>query len=262
MCFKLCLAQTEYPPNGDVTSLVESVALRAQQQGAALLAFPENLMHPRELTISELALLAEPLDGPFVQAVCAIAKQHSLSIVFTTNEINPAGGPPFNTAVLVDSNGAIAGMYRKCHLYDAHGVRESDRMSAGNGLCKPIRTPFCSIGLGICYDLRFPEVARTLALGGSELILFPAAWHDGPNKALHWETLLRARAVENECFVAGVCHGAERYVGKSYVFDPLGNKVACGTDELLTCVIDPKVVRTTRNNMPVFDHRRPELYAQ
>ena len=74
MCFKLCLAQTGYPPNGDVTSLVESVALRAQQQGAALLAFPENLMHPRELTTSELALLAEPLDGPFVQDL--LSKEH------------------------------------------------------------------------------------------------------------------------------------------------------------------------------------------
>lgn len=261
MSFTLCLAQTGYPSNGDVVLLVESIAKRAQQQGATLLAFPENLMHPRELSNAELALLAEPLDGPFVQAICAIAQRYELSIAFTTNETNPAGDPPYNTALLAGSNGTIAATYRKCHLYDAHGTRESDRMTAGSKLCQPIRTPFCTIGLGICYDLRFPEVARSLALGGSELLLFPAAWHNGPNKAMHWKTLLRARAIENECFVAGVCHGASRYVGQSFVFDPMGNEVAGGTDELLTCVIDPKEVDAARSNMPVFAHRKPGLYT-
>lgn len=262
MSFKLCLAQTGYPPNEDVLSLVESAATRACQQNVALLVFPENLMHPRELSTEELFSLAEPLVGPTVQGICAIAKQHGLWIAFTTNEENPAGGPPFNTAVVVDSGGEIKGTYRKCHLYDAHGVRESDRLTAGSRLCQPIQTPFCTIGLGICYDLRFPEASRQLALGGCDLLLFPAAWHDGPNKVLHWKTLLRARAIENECFVAGVCHGDKRFVGHSYAFDPVGNELVSGTDELLMCDIDPLTVRITRDTMPVFAHRRPELYSR
>jgi predicted amidohydrolase len=115
--------------------------------------------------------------------------------------------------------------------------------------------------MGICYDLRFPEVARTLALAGSGLLLFPAAWHDGPNKPLHWKTLLRARAIENECFVAGICDAGTRYVGTSHVFDPLGNELVGGSDDLFTCDIDLDAVRSARYAMPVFSHRRPELYG-
>ncbi|MEE1159040.1 MAG: nitrilase-related carbon-nitrogen hydrolase, partial [Atopobiaceae bacterium] len=195
------------------------------------------------------------------QEVARIARAQSLWIVYTMNETNPAGGPPFNTAVVLGSDGSIQGAYRKTHLYDAHGVRESDRMTAGNNLCVPICMPFCTLGLGICYDLRFPEVARNLALGGCDIMLFLAAWHDGPHKPLHWKTLLRARAIENECFVGGVCHAGPRYVGESHVFDPLGVTCATGSDDLLVCDIDPHAVSSARDAMPVLSHRRPSLYV-
>ncbi len=260
--FRLGMAQTGFPPDGDVLAQVASFAAHAKDAGVQLLAFPENLMQPAELDASQLAALAEPLDGPFAQAMGQIARTHGLWLAFTMSERNPAGGPPFNTAVVVDAQGAVRGSYRKCHLYDAHGVRESDRMSAGDALCAPIRTPFCTLGLGICYDLRFPEVARTLALGGCDLILFPAAWHDGPRKARHWQTLLAARAIENECYVAGICHAGDRYVGTSHVFGPLGEELAGGSDDLLVCDVAPDATRAARDAMPVFAHRRPELYPR
>lgn len=261
MGFTLGLAQTAFPADGSAVNQVRRCAKAAHKRGTTLLAFPENLMYPHELATAELADLAEPLDGSFVGDVRRIAQQYGLWIAFTMSEANAAGAPPFNTAVVVSDDGMICGTYRKCHLYDAHNVRESDRMSAGSELCAPIRTPFCTLGLGICYDLRFPEVARHLALAGCNVLLYPAAWHNGANKQLHWKTLLRARAIENECFVAGICHGAERYVRTSHVFDPLGNEIVGGEDEMLFCDVKTSEVAATRRAMPVFNHRKPNIYA-
>lgn len=260
MSFRLGIAQTGFPTDEDVPQQVRGMGMRARQRNVDLLVFPENLMCPHDMQASELIQLAEPLDGAFANSVLNVAYEHGLWIVFTMLETNPAGGPPFNTAVVAGSDGDVYGTYRKCHLYDAHSVRESDRMTAGRDLCLPVRTPFCTLGIGICYDLRFPEVARCLALAGCDVLVYPAAWHDGPNKPLHWRTLLAARAIENECFVAGACHGDERYVGESHVFDPLGNAIATGSAELLVADVDPRAVDAARDAMPVFAHRRPELY--
>ena len=261
MSYAIGLAQTGYPADGDVLAQARAVARRASERNVSMLVFPENLMCPRELTTEELLKISEPLSGPFATEMCSIARQQGLWIVFTMSEAKPVDGLPFNTAAVANPDGKLVATYQKCHLYDAHTVRESDRMTAGPTLCPPIQTPFCTLGLGICYDLRFPEVARSLALGGCDLVAFPAAWHDGPNKELHWQTLLRSRAIENEVFVAGVCHGASRYVRTSYVFDPLGNTLASGSDDLLVCDIDSQALRSAREAMPSFEHRRPGLYT-
>lgn len=268
MEFTLALAQSGYPQDGDVLAQIEGFAVQAEAAGAALLCFPEALMSPRELSASELRVLAETLDGPFMQEVGRIAARHHLWIVGTISEVNPAGGPPYNTAFAVDDDGTLQGSYQKCHLYDAHGVRESERMSAGNELGTVVSTPFCTLGLAICYDLRFPESARAAALAGAELLLYPAAWYDGPHKLSHWKTLLKARAIENELFVAGICHAGERFVGESLVYGPLGECVAHGpapdgptkAEGLVLARIDTSEIASARDAMPVFEHRRPELY--
>lgn len=263
MGFRIGLAQSGYPADGDVLAQVRSFATSAAEQGVDLLVFPECLMSPRELSAGELRELAEPLDGPFVQGVATAARDHGLWVAFTMSEACPEGAP-YNAAVVVDDGGNLRGVYRKCHLYDAHGVRESDRMTAGAALAAPVKTPFCTLGLEICYDLRFPEGARAAALAGCDMLVYPSAWYDGPNKVSHWETLLRARAIENELFVAGVCHAGERYVGRSLVADPLGRVLAQGPDgseeALVVCDIDLSAVAAARDAMPVLDHRRPELY--
>lgn len=268
MRFTLALAQSGYPQDGDVLAQVEGFAAQAEAAGAVLLCFPEALMSPRELDAYELFALAETQDGPFVQGIGRIAARHHLWIVGTMSEVNPAGGPPFNTAFAVDDNGVLRGSYQKCHLYDAHGVRESERMSAGNQLGAIVPTPFCTLGLAICFDLRFPESARAAALAGTELLLYPAAWYDGPHKLSHWKTLLKARAIENELFVAGICHAGERFVGESLVYGPLGELVAQGPgpngpakgEGLVIARIDTDEVASARDAMPIFEHRRPELY--
>lgn len=263
MSFRLALAQTGYPSDGDVIAQVETYAAQAASAGAALVAFPENLMHPHVLHGEELRRLAEPLDGPFMQAMGDIAARHGVWIVGTMNE-RTGEGNPFNTAFVVDDAGALRDSYRKCHLYDAHTVRESDRLTAGNELFAPLQTPFCTLGLGICYDLRFPELARVAAAEGCNLLLYPAAWHDGPHKRDHWKTLLRARAIENELFVAGIGHAGGNFVGESLVADPLGTVVVQGPDaqaeSLLVADIDLAAVAAARTSMPILSHRRPELY--
>lgn len=264
MAFTLALAQCGQPADGDVLGQVEAFAARAEKRDARLLVFPEALMLARKLSAEELRAHAEPLDGSFAQGVCACAARHGLWIVFTMYEIDPAGGRPFNTAVVADDTGSIRACYRKCHLYDAHSVRESDRTGIGEALCAPVQTPFCTLGLGICYDLRFPEHAREAAVAGCDLIVYPSAWYAGPHKEQHWKTLLAARAIENECFVAGACRAGAPYVGKSLVASPLGEVLAQGPaatqEALVTTPINLAEVASARAAMPIFDHRRPELY--
>jgi predicted amidohydrolase len=253
-----------------VLAQARSFAQRAVEAGCRLLVFPENFMWPCKLDAAELMELAEPVDGPFVAGIAGIMREFGLWSVFTMNERNPEGGRPFNTAVAVDSAGQVLESYRKCHLYDALGVRESDRLAAGSALAQPVRTPFCTIGLQICYDLRFPEPARAAALAGCDLLVYPAAWHVGRCKPEQWEALLRARAIENEIFVAGCCRSGRGFVGRSLVADPMGRMLVqgeggtkeAGLNALLVCDINPQLVDTTRENMPILEHRRPELYGQ
>ena len=262
MSFTIALAQCGYPEDGDVAAQVELWCARAEDEGASLLVFPEDLMSPRELTPTEIRQLAQPLYGQFLANVLRSAWRHQLWVAFTMYEAN-GDDAPYNTAVLVDDTAMVRGTYRKCHLYEAHGVSELERNAAGDKLCDPIETPFGLISLGICYDLRFPEVARHSALRGCDLMLYPSAWHDGPNKLAHWRTLLSARAIENEIFVAGTCRAGRRYVGHSLVCNPLGQVLAesgSKADNLVVCDIDLAKIDEVRSKMPLLDQRRPNLY--
>ena len=269
MSYTIGLAQSGYPADGDVLAQARAYAQRAVDAGCQLLVFPENFMWPHKLSLDELIALAEPIDGPFVEGVAAIMAEYGLWSVFTMNEQNPENALPFNTAVVVGDDGQVRASYRKCHLYDALGVRESDRLTAGSQLPNPVVTPFCTIGLQICYDLRFPEPARIAAQAGCDLLVYPAAWHVGRCKPEQWETLLRARAVENELFVAGACRSGKGFVGHSLVADPMGRVLAQGeggtkpegVESLVVCEVNPEIMANTRENMPILEHRRPELYA-
>lgn len=271
MSFKLGLAQCTHPVDGDVVRMVDEWAARAVGQGVSLLVFPEALMTPFDASADEFARSAEPLDGPFCTALDAVAAKRGLWMVYTANERGAEGARPFNTAVIVDDAGNKRGVYRKVHLFDTDFVRESNKISAGSELFEPVETPFGRIGVGICYDLRFPEQARAAALAGADVMLYPAAWVDGPRKVAQWRALLAARAIENEFFVAGLSRcdrafgGAARdYAGNSCVFGPLGEIVAEAGDveeQLLVADIDLEAITAARNAMPVLGHRRPDVYG-
>lgn len=261
MEFVLGLAQTCHPEEGTVLELVDRFAAKAKKAGVDLLVFPESLMTRYEQELGDFLSAAESLDGEFCSGVNAIAAKHGLWMVYTASELNP-DGRPFNTAVVVDEKGVIRGAYRKTHLFDTDFTRESDRMGRGDSLFEPVETPFGKIGLGICYDLRFPEVARFAALRGADVLLYPAAWVDGKLKADQWQTLLRARAIENELFVAGVSRADKGYIGQSCVVDPQGVVIAAGgpNEDLVVARIDTGKIDDVRSRMPVLEHRRPELY--
>ena len=164
--------------------------------------------------------------------------------------------------MLVDAVGIRRGCYRKVHLFDTDFTRESERMSAGDSLFEPVSTPFGRIGLGICYDLRFPELARAQAQAGCDVMIYPSAWVDGPGKADQWKALLAARAVENQMFAVGVSRADEGYIGTSCVYSPAGSALACadGTEQLLVCDIDTSGLEDARCAMPILEHRRRDLY--
>ncbi|MBR2834992.1 MAG: carbon-nitrogen hydrolase family protein [Coriobacteriales bacterium] len=268
MELRLALAQTGYPQDGDVLAQAETYVKKAHAEHANILAFPEYYMCSHACDPQELRAIAQSIDGDFARSMASLAQQHGLFIAYTMIEKNPLGELPYNTSVLVNPQGGVLSHYRKCHLYDAHAVRESGYLGAGDLMPQVARTPFGDICLAICYDLRFPEVARVAALQGCDLMIFPAAWYDGPHKAGHWQTLLRARAIENEMFVAGVCRAGQEFVGGSLIADPLGTVItesAHGVEEskaekLVVCTIDMTAVKKAREAMPVLEHRRPELY--
>lgn len=255
------LAQTCHPHDGDVVALVKSYAIKAQKQGVDLLIFPESLMSVYESDKEQFLHEAEPIGGAFTQAVDEIARDYGLWMVYTINEYNPSGNP-FNTAIVVDNRGVRQGVYRKIHLFDTDFTHESDRMTAGDQLFEPIRTPFGVLGLAICYDLRFPEVARAAALAGCDLMIYPAAWVDGSLKADQWRTLLRARAIENAFFVAGVSRADKAYIGQSCIVDPQGVVLAAGgpDEALVVARITTELKAEVRKRMPVLDHRRGDVY--
>lgn len=261
MSFKVALAHTCHPEDGDVISLVNDVVIRAKKQHADIVVFPESLMSKFEIERQAFLKEAQNVDGAFSRSIDAIASEHGVWIVYTMNEANQQDARPFNTAILSDATGVKRAVYRKIHLFDSSSIKESERMSSSDNEPSPAETPFGTIGLGICYDLRFPEYARRQALNGCELLVFPAAWVDGPQKELQWKTLLQARAIENEIFVAGVSRADKGYVGTGYVFAPDGKSIASPIDrDLLIAEIDLGEIENMRNAIPCLEHRRPELY--
>ncbi|MHC1727086.1 MAG: carbon-nitrogen family hydrolase [Syntrophobacteraceae bacterium] len=195
-----------------------------------------------------------------VEGLQKIALKNNLVIAGSLPE---AGGDTvFNTSYLIDSTGEIAGEYRKVHLFSLY----SEHKNFGRGeSAKVFQTSLGKIGLMICYDLRFPEISRKLALEGAEIICVSALW---PLVRIdHWSLLLRARAVENQLFIIGSngCGASERITwgGTSAVISPLGTVLAQGgpEDQTVVGVLDPLEMDEFRKIIPCFEDRVPEAYA-
>lgn len=172
----------------------------------------------------------------------------------------------------MDNYGCIVGKYRKAHLFDAkvvkEDVRESKSTERGDGMCCVKDTPVGGIGLSICYDLRFPSLYNVMRVCGADVLLVPSAFFVATGKA-HWELLLRARAVENQCYVVGAAqvgvHGDGRVSwGHALVVDPWGKVlvdmgVECG---VRTVEIEKGVLESVRAKMDVVEQRRGDLYGE
>jgi len=253
-------AVCQFAPTNDrahnLTYIGEQVAL-ASERGADLVVFPEYSSFFVDKLGPQMRAHAEPLDGPFVSALQALAAENAVTIV--AGLVEATGDEHVqNTVVAVDHAGLRA-RYRKLHLYDAFGQQESDWVRAGE-IEEPEVFEIGGLRLGLmtCYDLRFPEVARTLADAAVDVIVVPAEWVRGPLKEHHWLTLLQARAIENTAFVVAADHPAPIGVGQSAVIDPQGVRIAgVGAAEGMAIAhLDPALVQKTRSANPVLQQRR------
>jgi predicted amidohydrolase len=238
----------------------------AKNRGADTVAFPEFLMafSPASQTAAQLTGVAEPTDGPFVQSLRTAAKAAGIGVVATIYETAPVANRVYDSAVWIDAAGNIASIYRKLHLYDAFGFKESDKFHAGDDIAPLTRCGESRCGMMICYDLRFPEMARMLALQGADLLLAPAGWVAGDLKVEHWQTMIKARALENGCYVIAPGQVGNIYIGHSIAVDPLGRTlVDLGEKEGLEIVeVDLNLLRETRKTLPLLQNRRTDVYAR
>jgi predicted amidohydrolase len=217
-------------------------------------------------TAHEIALAtAQPLDGPFVIQMREQARQHGIWLIFGMNEAVEASDDHrnYNTTLVINSEGEIVSTYRKTHLYDAFGYKESDTIKAGDRFFEPIETPFGKIGLFVCYEVRFPEVARYQRSKGADIIVMPTAWMAGKLKSHHFRTLITARAIENTVYMLACDQCNADTIGESVAVDPMGVPIASGgeSEELLVARIDLDRVETVRAKLPAYKDRRPELYT-
>lgn len=255
---KIALAQVEgsADPCKNLDT-ARNLTAHAAEVNADLIVFPEMFMSlPGQAEF--LSDIAESIDGPFVTALADIAKQHGICLIAGVWEKIPGEKLVYNTALMLSAQGEMLTAYRKIHLFDALSVRESDKMIAGETKPELVNIKSLNIGMAICYDLRFPELFRELALGGADIVLVPSAWYAGPVKEDHWLTLLRARAIENTIYAAGANLTGSVFSGRSAAFDPFGIlKADAGEAEgLAVFEADAARVEQVRSKLPTLKHCR------
>lgn len=238
---------------------------KAAHMGAHLCAFPEFMMFyttskqsPKELTDS-----AETIDGNFVRAIAAAAKKHSIEVVGTIYEKSKKKDRVYDTSFIVSKSGKIVSKYRKIHLYDALGFKESSKLEPGSKISLPVGTGIGKVGMLICYDLRFPEMSRILASSGSQILVVPSAWVRGNMKEEHWITINKTRAIENGCYVIAPDQVGNIYCGRSMVVDPYGKILLDMKKKQGIGLVDISLdkVTQTRKMLPLLKNRRTDVYT-
>ncbi|HTX84980.1 MAG TPA: carbon-nitrogen hydrolase family protein [Streptosporangiaceae bacterium] len=244
---------------------VRAAAASAAVQGAQLAVFPEGT---QVRFSADLRAAAEPLDGPFCQGLAEAARSAGLAIIASLFEPAP-DGRVYNTTVGFEADGALVAVYRKIHLFDALGFCESDSVAPGSEVVVASLAGL-RVGFMTCYDLRFPELARALAVAGAELLVLPAGWAAGPFKEEHWVTLVRARAIENTIWVAAAGQvpdpgepptRAPTGIGRSLLVDPMGVvRLDLGvTADLGIGTVDTEQTASIRAALPSLAGRRTDI---
>jgi predicted amidohydrolase len=267
---RLAAVQMETTPLDPVHNLAKVIEWleHAAAEGAHLAVFPECALTGYFLTSQEAASMAETIPGPRTEHLAEACQSLGIYAVVGTIE-KDASGHCYNTAVLVGPDGLL-GRYRKSHLI-CLGV---DRfLTPGDSLPGPWQTPLGKLGLLICYDLRFPEPARVLALSGAQAILLPTAWPAAAR--LYPDFVARTRAAENGVYVLAADHVGEergaRYLGRSSVIGPDGEILSeAGRDEEAMLTVDIDLARSLQKHrvfipgdyeIDLFADRRPDLYT-
>ncbi|GAB3687239.1 carbon-nitrogen family hydrolase [Salinarchaeum chitinilyticum] len=278
---KLALAQLAIEDgdvDGNVERAVDAIATAAAD-GADLVALPE-IFNLGYFAFEAYERAAESIEGPTIGALANAAREHDVAVLAgtivedlaataaETTVPTPAESGLANAAVLLDADGERQLVYRKHHLF-GYDSAEAELLVPGERI---ETATVCGVEVGVttCYDLRFPELYRELLDAGAELVLVPSAW---PQPRLeHWQTLPRARAIENLCYVAavngaavgrderdGADGGGPQLVGRSTVFDPWGTPIASSGPEatIVAARVEPDRIADVREEFPALDDRRP-----
>lgn len=266
--FRTALVQMKSSVNKE-QNLAYSLELinEAAKDKARLICFPEFQMaySPPEQKPEALHKIAEKIKGNFVSTLSYSAKQNKINVIATIYEIintNKQNHKVFDTAIIINDLGKLKSVYRKVHLYDALGFKESKKLVAGSIIERPTRTSVGNLGLLICYDMRFPEISRILTVNGASILASPSAWVAGFMKQEHWEIMVKARAIENGVYIIAPNQVGNIYCGHSMVIDPFGSTLAdMGNREGIEIIdIDSSRIDTIRRTLPLLMNRRTDVY--
>ncbi len=250
-------------------AVADRLTRAAAADGASVIVLPEKwtAMGSDE----QLRAAAETLDGPTVQWARAIAQELAIELIAGSIVERVQGREKLaNTCVHVDADGELKAVYRKLHMFDVQvagrSYRESDLEDPGEDIVMSQTADGVELGLSICYDLRFPELYRILAVRGARMFPLPAAFTLATTRD-HWETLIRARAIENQAFVIaanqiGEHPGGNRSGGRSMIVDPWGVVLAQAPDDEghIVADLDLRRLEQIRAQLPALANRRPDVY--
>ena len=262
---------TATPDTAANLAAADRLVRAAAADGATLILLPEkwSLLGRGE----DLLAGAEPLDGPAITWARATAAELGIDLIAGSVSERAGGDPPLrNTSLHIGPDGEIRASYRKIHLFDVEVdgtvYRESEHEAPGDTPVLSTAADGTRLGLSICYDLRFPELFRILAIEGARVLLVPAAFTLATTRD-HWEVLLRARAIENQCFVVAANQIGEhapglRSGGRSMIVDPWGVVLAQAPDAqtVITADLDTSRQDDIRRRLPALAGRRPQAYAR
>jgi deaminated glutathione amidase len=240
----------------------------AAARGAELVVLPEkwNLLG----TAEQMQAAAEPLDGPSITWARQTARELGVDLVAGSIVERTDAERSRNASVHVGPDGELRAVYRKIHMFDVEveGVRyaESEHEQPGDEVVLSHTGDGVPLGLTICYDVRFPELYRELSARGAQVLAIPSAFTLATTRD-HWEVLLRARAIENQCFVLapnqiGEHPPGHRSGGRSMIIDPWGLVLATAPEKpsAIVCELDLRHLAEVRSRLPALEHRRPEIY--
>ena len=239
-------------------AIARAMIAEAAQRGSDVIVLPE--LWSTAYDLENAAEHAVPIEAGVFAQTAALAAKFQLHIVGSCLSLLSPGRYG-NTAVFLGPDGGILGSYTKLHLFR---LMNEDRYLTPGDRPSLVQTPWGLAGMAICYDLRFPELFRHYALAGARIIFLPSEWPKP--RLVHWRTLLRARAIENQLFIVacnrvGVTNSHE-FLGHSTIIDPWGETVTEGGEnlQLITAEIDLAETDRVRGRIPIFEDRRPDIY--
>jgi len=247
----------------------EAYIIKAAQAGCHLVILPEMFNCPYQTELFPSYAERFP-DGETIAWLSQIAAQQGIVLVGGSVAEHATKSKIYNTSFIFDEKGALVARHRKIHLCDVNvdgipPVQESATLEPGEQMTV-VQAAGIKFGVGICYDIRFPELSRAMVLSGATLLIFPAAFSIVTG-SVHWELLMKSRAVDNQAFVIGAApartKGAEYQTwGHSMVVDPWGTVLAEADEKetLLTVEFDLDMTKDVRRKLPLLEHRRPDLY--